>query len=140
VSQAEIETLRTGYAAFNRGERESLFAAAHPDFEFKTADRFTNPGTYRGVETLMSFFDDLFAPFEQVTAEPTKLVDRGDRIAVLLHVRLKPHGSDAVLENRIGHLWTFRDGKVLRLEIFPEREKALEAIGMSEQEARAAAA
>jgi ketosteroid isomerase-like protein len=56
---------------------------------------------------------------------------------VLLHVRLRPHESTALVENRIGHLWTFRDGKALRLEIFPEREKALEAIGMSEAEALA---
>jgi hypothetical protein len=44
-----------------------------------------------------------------------------------------------VIENRIGHVWTFSDGKALRLEIYPEREKALERIGMSAAEARAEA-
>jgi hypothetical protein len=29
-----------------------------------------------------------------------------------------------------------RDGKAARLEIFPEREKALEAAGLSEQDAQ----
>jgi hypothetical protein len=36
------------------------------------------------------------------------------------------------VENRIGHLWTMRDGTAVRLQIFPEREKALEALGRSE--------
>jgi ketosteroid isomerase-like protein len=42
-------------------------------------------------------------------------------------------GGSAVVEIRAGHLWTMRDGKAARLEIFPEREKALEAAGVSEQ-------
>jgi hypothetical protein len=31
------------------------------------------------------------------------------------------------------HLWTLRDGKVIRLEIFSSRIKALEAAGLTEQ-------
>jgi ketosteroid isomerase-like protein len=45
-----------------------------------------------------------------------------------------------MVENRIGHLWTRRDGRFVRLEVFPQREKALEAIGMSEREALAESA
>jgi hypothetical protein len=36
------------------------------------------------------------------------------------------------VEIRAGHVWTMRDGKAARLEIFPEREKALESIGLLE--------
>jgi ketosteroid isomerase-like protein len=140
MAQADIETLRAGYEQFNSGSWEGLVQAAHPDFELKTAARFTSPGTYRGAEHMQRFFEDFFAPFESVNAQPQKFFEDGDRIAVLLKVRIRPRGSSAELENKIGHLWTFRDGKALRLEIFPEREKALEAIGMSAQEARAEAA
>jgi hypothetical protein len=41
------------------------------------------------------------------------------------------------MEIRIGHLWTMRDGKPFQLELFPEREQALEAVGLSEQDAQA---
>jgi hypothetical protein len=37
-----------------------------------------------------------------------------------------------VIEIKIGEVWTLRDGKVLTLETFPQREKALEAAGLSE--------
>jgi uncharacterized protein len=140
MSQTDIEILREGYEAFNRGDRGAVFGSAHPDIELITADRITSPGTYQGIEAVGTFFDDLFAPFEEVEAMPEKFFDTGDRIAVLLHVRLRPRGSSATLENRIGHLWTFREGKAIRFQIFPEREKALEAIGMSADQARAEAA
>ena len=130
MSQADIEMLRVGYEAFSRGDWDAAFAAAHPDIEFKTADRVTNPGTYRGSEEVKRFFEDLFEPFEEVVAEPQEFFERGDLIVVFVLVRSRPKGSSAVVENRIGHLWTMRDGKVVRFEIFPEREKALEAAGL----------
>jgi ketosteroid isomerase-like protein len=139
VAQADIETLRAGYEAFNRGERDSLFNAADPDIEFKPADRSVDAGVIRGGEAIRQFFEELFAPFEEVVVEPKKFFEADDRIAVILEARFRPHGSTALVENRIGHLWTARDGKFIRFEVFPEREKALEAIGMSASEARAAA-
>jgi ketosteroid isomerase-like protein len=30
------------------------------------------------------------------------------------------------------HLWTFREGKAIRLEVFSSRERALEAAGLRE--------
>jgi ketosteroid isomerase-like protein len=40
--------------------------------------------------------------------------------------------SSAFLERRAAHLWTMRGNKATRLEIFPRREEALEAAGLSE--------
>lgn len=140
MSQADIETLRSGYEAFNRGDWDAYLGRADPDIEFKPADRSVETGVIRGSEAIRQFFEELFAPFEEVVVEPQKFFEHDDRIAVILQARFRPHGSTAMVENKIGHLWTTRDGKFVRLEVFPEREKALEAIGMSEQEARAESA
>jgi uncharacterized protein len=78
------------------------------------------------------FFTDLFEPFEEVVAEPEKFFELGDQIVVFVRVRSRPRGSNAVVENRIGHVWTVRDGKVTRFQIFPERMNALEAVGLSD--------
>jgi ketosteroid isomerase-like protein len=135
MPHSRIGTLLAGYEAFNRGDWESAFGAAHPDMELKTADRITNPGIYQGREVIARFFEDLFEPFEQVTAEPEKFFMSGDQIAVFLVVRSRPRGSSAEIVNRIGHLWTFRDDKVARFQIFPAREEMLAASGLSEQDA-----
>jgi uncharacterized protein len=127
--------LRAGYDAFNRGDFDAAFSTADPDIQLITTDRITNPGTYRGVEEVTQFFTDLFEPFEEVVSEPERFFERGHQIVVFVVVRSRPRGSYAVVENRIGHLWTMRGGKVIRFQIFPERMKALEAIGLSEQDA-----
>jgi hypothetical protein len=38
---------------------------------------------------------------------------------------------------RIAHVWTFRDEKAVRMHVFDERAEALEAVGLSEQDAHA---
>jgi uncharacterized protein len=133
MSQADIETLRAGYEAFGRHDWDGVFRHAHPDLELITADRVTNPGTYRGLEQVTRFFEDLFEPFEEVVAEPEEFREIADQIVVLVVVRSRPKGSNAVVENRIGHLWTMRDGRAVRFQIFPEREKALEAAGLASE-------
>jgi ketosteroid isomerase-like protein len=132
MSQADVETLQAGYDAFNRGDWDAATRLAHPEFELRTADRAVNPGIYRGPEAARRFFEDLFEPFEEIVVEPEELYERGDQIVVFLLVRLRPTGSSAFVENRIGHLWTMREGRFVRLAIFPRREDALEAAGLSE--------
>jgi ketosteroid isomerase-like protein len=134
VSGADIETLRDGYEAFSRGDWDWAFREAPPDFELRTADRVTSPGTYLGPEEARRFFEDLFEPFEEIVVEPQQFFERGDRILAFVLVRSRPRGSSAVVENRIAHVWTMRDGKAICLQIFPERERALEAVGLSEQD------
>ena len=80
----------------------------------------------------MQVMEDLFEPFEEVSAEPEEFLPAsGDRIVALVIMRFRPHGTAAFVENRIAHVWTFRDGAVTRMHVFPEREKALEAAGLA---------
>jgi ketosteroid isomerase-like protein len=132
MSQADIETLRVGYEAVSRGDWDAATRFAHPEFELRTADRVVNPGTYRGPDEVRRFFEDQFAPFEEVVVEPQEFFERGDQIVVFVRTRLRPTDSSAVVENRIGHLWTMREGKATRLQVFPRREDALEAAGLRE--------
>jgi ketosteroid isomerase-like protein len=136
VSQADVDMIRAGYEAFNRGDVDFIVRQAAPDFELVTAERVPNPGTYRGADEARRFFEDLFEPFEEIVIEPQEFFDRGDRVLALVTVRSRPRGSSAVVENRIAHLWTVRDGKAIRFQIFPERARGLEALGLSELDIR----
>ena len=81
-------------------------------------------------------FDELFEPFAEVRAEIEDFLIASDgRIVTLLTMRFRPHGSSAFVENRIAHVWTFRDGAVTRMQVFPEREEGLEAAGLDSEQA-----
>jgi ketosteroid isomerase-like protein len=76
-------------------------------------------------------FEDFF-PFDAVTVEPEAFFEGNGQIVAFFLQRSKPKGSNAFVEARAAHIWTIRDGKATRLEIFPQRERALKAAGLSE--------
>src|SRR6476619_3663566 len=128
MSQEDRETLRLVYEAYNRGDWTGALSRMDRDIEWKT----TRTGRHRGHEEVRRFMEDMREPFEEVMVEPDEWFDHGDRIVVFLRIRARPRGSHAIAENRVGHLWTMRDGKAIRCETFPRREEALEAAGLSE--------
>ncbi len=128
MSQEDRETLRLVYEAGSRGDWTRALHGMHPDIEWKT----TRIGTHRGHDEVRRFMEDMREPFEEVVVEPDEWFDHGDQIVVFLRIRARPRGSDAVAENRVGHLWTMRDGKAVRCETFPRREDALKAAGLRE--------
>jgi hypothetical protein len=136
MSQANIQMLRAVYDAVGRKDWDVARSNSLPDFELKLPEGDPLSATYHGGEA-RKWFEDLLDPFEEVVAEPEKFFERGDQIAVIAHMRLRPRGSSAVVEIRGGHVWTIRDGKLARCEILRKPEHAREAVGLPEQDAHA---
>ncbi len=134
MSHFHREALRARYKAISKDNLGAAFADVPPDFELQTGARVPGAGTYRGAAAATQFFEQLVEPFEEVVYEPQEFFERGDQIVVFLLIQFRPHGSSAMVENRIGALWTIRDGQLARCEIFPQREGALAAAGMTEQD------
>jgi ketosteroid isomerase-like protein len=53
-------------------------------------------------------------------------------VVVLVIQRARPKGSSAEITIKIADVWTLRDGRVLLLETFPQRNPALKAAGLRE--------
>jgi ketosteroid isomerase-like protein len=131
MSEADIESIRARYEAVNRGDRAAIYRDVHPGFALKTPDRVPNAGTYLGAEEATRFMEDFWEPFEEVVIEPQEFFERGDLIVVLLLVRNRYKGSSAFVEIHVAALWTMRDGKPTRCEMFPQPEQAFEAAGLT---------
>ena len=117
----------------SRKDWDALLRGADPDFELKTPERHLGlSGVFRGPERARRVFEEFFGPFEAVTVEPEAFFEGNGQIVVFFLQRSRPKGSSASVEARAAHLWTISDGKATRLEIFPQRAKALKAAGLSE--------
>lgn len=128
MSQQSVEIVRRCYAALDQRDWDGLWREAHPDFELQTQLQ----GSRLGPDEANEFIQDQFAAFESWKLEPEKFFESDDQVVVFLISRARPRGSSAEITIKIAHVWTLRDGKVLMLETFPKREKALEAAGLSE--------
>jgi ketosteroid isomerase-like protein len=64
--------------------------------------------------------------------EAEEYISAGEFVVVLCRYTGRGKGSGVDVDVQGAHVWKMHDGKVVRLEIFSNREKALEAAGLRE--------
>jgi len=114
----------------------AIASAVHDDLESSVIAQGV-ASSYRGIEGLRAAWVDWLAPWDSYYTEIEDVIDLGDRVLVLPrdHGRRKDLATD--VEQRGGSVYTVRGGKVARVEFYPNRDEALEAVGLSQQDAHA---
>ena len=131
------ETIEALVAAWNRRDEEAILCLADPDFEYVNAPDAVEAGTQHGREglgvVLRKQWEGLGPDAEQ---QVDQIHPRGrDEVITAGRVTRSMPGSSSRLDNPIAIRWTFRKGRVLRLEILgagSEFKNALEAAGLVE--------
>ncbi len=131
MSQENVETVRRIYDAFGEGDIARAVEEGEPDFEWIPPEQDIQ-GPVRGLEGLRRFLEDQKEAFEDLRVEAEELKDHGDKVLALIRVRGRGRASGVEIDIRAANLWTFRGGRLIRGQVFPEREKALEAAGLEE--------
>jgi ketosteroid isomerase-like protein len=131
MSADNVELIRRFVDAFNRGEVESMAEHYDPDVELHEWPTAPGASVYRGAEGVLSAIDGWFEIWEWMRVEIVELVDAGDDVLVILDQRAKGKGSEVEVEIRSFNVYTFRDGKVIRIQLFTEPEPANEAAGLT---------
>jgi len=131
-----VEVVRQLMALGERA-RESGMPPPHtdlviPDAEIDMSRRVFNPEIYRGFEGWARLNRELREVWAEwhVTAE--RFIDVGDRVISIETVRGRGRGSGAETEGRFASIWTLQDGRVTRVEIGPDVEEALRAVGLEQ--------
>jgi ketosteroid isomerase-like protein len=130
MPEADIEALRQTYEAFGHRDWDAIVQDVHPEFELVTPAHGLFK-TYVGPQRATKAFEEFFGPYEEVLVEPEELFEHGDKTVVFFFQRCRPKDSTASIEVRAAHVWTMKEGRAIRLEIFPRREEALAAAGIA---------
>ena len=128
-----VEIARRAYAAYNAGGIDAILEFLDPKIEWHMWERFARGSrVYRGhagVREALGVFEENFDGF---AADPHEFIDAGDRVIVpvRLHGKAKGTGEDVGFE--LVQVWTERDGKAVRLDVYESKEDALRGPGLSE--------
>ena len=131
MSQENLEVVRRLYGAMEARDVEAASELVHPDVEW-IPDSRVGQGPVRGRENIVRFFMDQAETFEEFHLEPERFLDKDDQVLVFVRTTGRGAASGAGFDVRIGHLWTLRDGVVVRGEGHANRDEALEAAGLQE--------
>ena len=90
-------------------------------------------GTRKGANAFNDAIESVFAAWDDVWFDTHRVVENGDDRVVALGV-LRGHirGPGMEVESPHGQVWTFRDGRVARMEWFNTHADALQAAGLRE--------
>ena len=133
MSQQNVQIVRDGLAASAEGNLDAVFAGCDPGIELEVSDAyFDAPHTYRGHEGMRELFAAQAEVFDPFRLEPEEFLDAGDRVVVMARAGGLARGSGVEVMGRFGHLWTVREGKIVRFKEFKDPAEALAAAGLSE--------
>jgi ketosteroid isomerase-like protein len=136
MSRENVEVVRQGYEAINlaiaSGEdllplMENINIAPDIVIEMGVLE-----GTFHGREDFKRFIEGQVALFEDLRCDPEELIDAGDHIVVPMCMSGKARSTGLPFEYHAIHVWTVRGGEWTRLRLYESRERALEAVGLSE--------
>jgi ketosteroid isomerase-like protein len=132
MSQENIEALRQGVAAFNRGDLEAWIGYIHPDVVFEPI-RSLIEGAYRGHAGVRRFFEDNRESFHSFRLNFTDIRDLDDERALAIGaIHLLARGSGIETDLPIAVVATARDGLLVHWKDYGDSAKALEAAGLRE--------
>jgi ketosteroid isomerase-like protein len=95
---------------------------------------------FRGPVGLKRWVDSTREIWDEWRFEPEEFLDAGDQVVVLVRVVARGGSSGVSLDRKTAHVWTLRDGRVVRCEVYLDRSAAIEAVGVREPTPGAAAA
>jgi ketosteroid isomerase-like protein len=133
MSQENVEIVRRLYQAFSEGTADvSLW---HTDAELRPAlfgGGLVEGAVYRGHEGVSEFVATQAETWESVTATPVEIRDLGAHLLVETRLHAVGRASGVELSDLTWNMIEIRDGKVARLCVFTEKQRALEAAGLTE--------
>jgi ketosteroid isomerase-like protein len=136
MSQENVELYRRATQASNDGDLDAFLALMDADVE--AVPRLAPmEGGYHGHDGVRRWWDSLREAFPDFRTEVVEVRDLGDLTLAELRNRGRGAGSDTPVEQRSWHVAEWRDKKVVWWRAYGTEAEALEAVGLSEQDAHA---
>jgi ketosteroid isomerase-like protein len=134
MSRENVEILLRASTAASAGatveERESFLSIL--DSEITWIDRVGPDiqGEFRGIDRAREYYARWASAWADWDWRIEEAREHGDLVVTRTWLTGRGRGSGLVLDMRIGQVWKFRGGKVVRYEAYPTWQEALEAAGL----------
>ena len=130
MSQENVRLYRKGIDAFNRRDLDAFLALAHPDVVGVSRVLAVEGGIYHGHDGTREWWNNLLGVFPDFAIEIVSVRDAGH--LTVSELRNRAHGEEGVapLEEAVWQVSEWRDGQVVRWQIYESESEALEAAGI----------
>jgi ketosteroid isomerase-like protein len=132
--RARRDILDRGYAAFNRGDHDTLFELMEPDFVWHEALEVPGRKAAVGRDEFAGYMRGFERLWEDFGFDILKVEEIGEEMAL---AKLRAHGrgraSGEEMELEIFHLWRFRNERVARMDAYLDEDAARDAVRLEHE-------
>lgn len=131
MSQADLELVRKGYERFREtGVMDGEFTAHDFVWDMSKFRGWPEQQTYEGVEGARAFLREWTEAWHDWELQLVELHDAGDRIVAIMRQQGRAKSTGLHVDMTFAQVWTVRDGKQVRMEMYADPEEAFEATGL----------
>src|SRR4051812_11855382 len=134
MSQQNVDRVKAGFAAHNRGDMDALVEFYDPEVVFETLLL----GTHHGNEAIRLIYAENRKTLSGYDVVPVELIDAGDKVVAVAQTVGSGPVSEIAVDDRFAFVFTFKGERCVREQAFRNREEALQAAGVSAQDAQPA--
>jgi ketosteroid isomerase-like protein len=116
--------------AINAGDPDAAVALSDPEIDFLSVLAVSGRA-YRGHDGVRRYFEDVASAWQEWRVEVHRVDEAPDgRVVIAMTMHFRGKESGAAFSDRTAHVWTLREGKLLRNEPYRDPEQALRAVSL----------
>jgi ketosteroid isomerase-like protein len=136
VSEENVDVVRRLYDAAARRDDVTPFEVYAEDIVFDISNSrrvaLALRPIYHGHEGVRQYWRETTSAFGEIDFEVGELRDAGNHVLAVIREREVGRASGAPVETTHLAVFTLSDGKIIQMQVFDDREQALEAAGLQE--------
>ena len=131
MSQENVEFVRSGLEAFNRGEWSQVFERwFDPAIEWSDPPGFPGAGVHKGRAAVEARFNDLAEMLEGFSVQPEAFFDAGDDVVCFVRTGGRGRSSGIDVSRPVAWVLTVKEGRVVKVVGYEDHDAALAAAGL----------
>ena len=134
MSQENVELIRRGI------QRVEAFWALLDEYvvwDLRDRPMLDLDSVYVGRDAVVEASRHYWGTWQDYRLEAEELIDAGSSVVVAVRERGRGKGSGAPFDQRFAQVMTLSRGRIVRWEVFQDVAGALEAVGLSQEDAHA---
>jgi uncharacterized protein len=131
MSQANVEIVRSIYAAFARGDGAAVIASMDPAIVWNEAENFpyADHNPYIGPAAIAEgIFFRLATEWDGFQAVPSEFLDAGDTVVALGYYKATCKATGVSLNAQFAHIWRLRDSRIAAFQQYTDTAQAARAV------------
>jgi ketosteroid isomerase-like protein len=132
MSREHVELVHRAVAAWNTRDIDRWLELTAPDVEVVFPQDVPEPGPFHGRDELRAWAEGFMTAWDDFEAEVRQAIPVGEQVVVELHQRGHGRETGIEMEQTDWHVFSVRDGRIVRWRAYWTREGALEAAGLRE--------